>query len=116
MRATAAMSVISQVGFDGVSSHTQRVLPGWIAALTASGSLMSTRVTLIPYSGAVSSSHRRRPQYITFGATTCAGRSSARKSAVAAAMPEPSSNVAAPPSSRFSTSSVMRTVGVSGRP
>ena len=66
----------------------QRVLPGRTPARMAAGSPASTKVASMPRPGASSSSHLRRPQYMTLGATTCAGRSSARKAVVAAVMPE----------------------------
>ena len=58
----------------------------------------------------------RRPQYMTSGATTCAGLSRARKVVVAAVMPVASTRLAAPPSSCVSTASTWRTVALSGRP
>ena len=53
---------------------------------------------------------------MTLGAITCAGRSNARKAVVAAAMPEASTRLAAPPSSCVSTASTWRTVALSARP
>jgi len=45
-------------------------------------------------------SQLRSDQYITLGATTRSPGESARKTAVAADMPEPSTNAAAPPPRR----------------
>ena len=86
--AAAAMSVIAQVGLAGVSIQTSLVLPGRSAAAIASRSLASTRSTTRPRSRPKVVSQRRRPQYITFGATTWSPGASAWNTAVAAAMPE----------------------------
>jgi hypothetical protein len=47
--ATAAMSVIFMSGLDGVSSQTTFVASGRMAALTASGSLISTVDSEMPH-------------------------------------------------------------------
>ena len=116
MRAASSMSVMVHSGLAGVSVHTILVRPGRTAARMAAGSPASTKVASMPSPGASSSSHLRRPQYMTAGATTCAGRSSARKAVVAAAMPEASTRLAAPPSSCVMTFSTCRTVALSARP
>jgi hypothetical protein len=115
-RAASDMSVMVQSGLDGVSNQTSRVRPGSIAARRAQRSPASMKVACTPRLGASSASHRRKPQYIAVGATTCAGRSSARKAVVAAAMPEAKRSVATPCSSRVSTCSAWRTVALSERP
>ena len=116
MAAVSAMSVMVQSGLAGVSIQMSRVFPGCTPARIAAGSAASTKLASIPREGASSASHLRRPQYMTFGATTCAGRSSARNVAVAALIPDASTRPAAPPSSAVSTASACRTVALSGRP
>ena len=116
MLAASAMSVMVQSGLAGVSIQTSFVLPGRRPARMAAGSPASTKVASMPRLVASSCSHLRRPQYMTLGATTCAGRSSARKVVVAAVMPEADTRLAAPPSSWVSTASTWRTVALSGRP
>jgi hypothetical protein len=76
----------------------------------------SMNVTSNPWLGASCISHCRKPQYICVGATTCAGRSSARNALVAAAMPEANRRLAAPCSSSLRTCSTWRTVALSERP
>ena len=116
-RAASAMSVMIQIGLDGVSIQTSRVRPGLIAARERARDRPRRR-TSPPVRGSAHPrvSHWRRPQYIAVGATTCAGRSSARNAVVAAAMPEANSRLAAPPSSSVRTSSTCRTVALSERP
>ncbi len=113
--ATAAMSVSDQSGLAGVSAQTSFVAPGRTAARTASRSDISTRSTLRPHRVASVRSQLRSDQYITLGARTWSPGESARKTAVAADMPEPSSIAAAAPSSAAMTASASRTVSLSGR-
>ena len=86
--ATAAMSVMVQSGFAGVSIQTSLVLPGRIAAATRATSLMSISSTSSPQCVAKVISQLRSDQYITCGASTWSPGASAKNTAVAAAMPE----------------------------
>ncbi len=110
------MSVSDQSGLAGVSTQTSLVPPGRTAARTASRSAVSTRSTSRPQRRPSVTSQLRSAQYITLGATTWSPGESARSTAVAADMPEPSSIAAAAPSSAARSASASRTVSLSGRP
>src|SRR6266487_3188565 len=62
---TAARSVISHIGFAGVSTQMGRVRPGRIAASTAARSQVSVNSTSRPQVRPNSASHLRTPQYST---------------------------------------------------
>ena len=115
MAAVAAMSVMLHVGLAGVSTHTKRVLPGWIAALTAAGSVMSMSSIFRPQCVAKFISQLRSDQYITFGASTWSPGASAWNTAVAAAMPDANNAAAAPCSSCAITASAWSNAGLSAR-
>ncbi len=111
------MSVMVQSGFEGVSTQTSLVMPGFTAARSASRSSVSTKSISSPQRVASVKSQARRAQYMTFEATTWSPGESAWKTAVAAAMPEPNSRAPAfASSSMASTLSASRTVSLSGRP
>ena len=97
--AVAAMSVIVHSGLAGVSIHTSLVRPGrgW-RPRSPPGRQRPQTWARCP-AGASRLIQSRRPQYITLGATTWAGRSSAKNAIVAAVMPEATTRAPAPPSS-----------------
>ena len=68
-----------------------------------------------PHSVARPRSHFRNPQYMTLSAMTWSPGFSARKGAVAAAMPAEKKSVSAPPSSRVSRLSTWSQLGLSSR-
>ena len=103
--AVAAMSVRVHSGLAGVSTHTTFVRPGWTAACTAAGSVMSMNSTTRPQWVAKFASQLRSAQYITFGASTWSPGARAWNTAVAAAMPDAKSIACSPPSSRASSAS-----------
>ena len=113
--AMAARSVTHQVGLAGVSTQISLVLPGRTAARTLRASVMSTRSTATPQGCSQPASQLRSAQYITWGAITWSPGFSAWNTAVAAAMPEPNSIAALPPSSEASSASAGRWVGPTGR-
>jgi hypothetical protein len=115
--AAAAMSVMVQSGFEGVSIQTSLVRPGETAARSPSTLSLSTKLTESPHRGASVPSQLRSAQYITLDATTWSPGSRAWNTAVAAAIPEEKRSApACASSSMASTASASRTVALSGRP
>ena len=111
------MSVIVQSGFEGVSTQTSLVSPGFTASRRASRLSVSTKSTLRPQRTASVISQLRRAQYMTLEATIWSPGSRAWNTAVAAAMPDENSRAPASASSSIaSTSSASRMVALSGRP
>ena len=115
MAAMAAMSLTVHSGLAGVSSHTNLVLRGRIAACTAAGLLMSMSSICKPHCVAKFISQLRSDQYMTCGASTWSPGASDWNTAVAAAMPEAKSAACAPCSSRASTASAWSKAGLSAR-
>ena len=107
----AAMSVMAQVGFEGVSTHTIRVAPGRSVRRRASRSPLGTRSSANRPFAARVCSQRRMVQYISAGATTWSPGSSVSKTVVAAAMPELNNSASWPSSSRASSASQRSYVG-----
>jgi hypothetical protein len=99
------MSVMSQVGFAGVSIQTSFVRPGCVARRSASRSVMSTTSQPRPQSAAYCRTQRRSDQYMPCASTTWSPGRRPWKTAVAAAMPEANSIAPAPPSSTASSAS-----------
>ena len=113
---TAARSVISHIGFAGVSAQMSRVRPGRIAAWSAARSQVSVNSTSRPQVRPNSASHLRTPQYSTRETSTWSPGSSDWNTAVAAAMPEANSAHAHPAPSRAASSrSACSNVGLSAR-
>ena len=109
--AVAAMSVSTQVGFDGVSTQTMRVEPGRRARRRASWSPFGTRSSAKRPVDARCCSQLRMVQYISAGATTWSPGASVSKTVVAAAIPEPKSSASWPSSRRASSASQRSYVG-----
>src|SRR5262249_26480006 len=112
--ATAAISVMVQRGLLGVSIQTRPVSPGRIAVFTALKSDISAKVIACPTRGSCRSQFCK-PQYMSWGATIWVG-SKDRKSAVAAAVPEPKTRDSVAPSNSEINDSAWRTDVLSARP
>ena len=113
--AVAWMSVMVHSGLAGVSTQTNLVWPGRMAACTAAGLVMSISSTCRPHGVAKVSNQLRSDQYMTLGAKTWSPGARAWKTAVAAAMPLAKSKAWCPPSSALMTASAWSKAGLSAR-
>ena len=114
--AIAAMSLTPSNGLVGVSTHTTLVLPGSIAASTASRSVRSTGVWSMPHGPNTRAMSRYVPPYASSPMTTWSpGRRIARSSVSSAASPEANAYPCAPPSTAARASSSAARVGLAER-
>jgi hypothetical protein len=110
--ATAAMSISSSVGLDGLSRKKARV-SGRTAARHASRSGPSTSVEATPKRGRKSAmTYWHEPNKAREATTWSPARRSQRSAAVTAAMPLAIARAASAPSTRHMRSSNMATVGL----